>query len=69
MRILGLLLFGGAILFVDVFWLLWFRDMGYRKGYEDGREDAENWGKEIDLAADEARKQIWREEARKGMWL
>jgi hypothetical protein len=44
-------------------------DYYYREGYSHGREDAENWGKEIDIQADEARKQIWREEARKGMWL
>ena len=52
-----------------------FRDIGYESGYEkgheqgynDGRKEADNWWISAEWEVDEARKQIWREEPKKGM--
>jgi hypothetical protein len=45
------------------------RDIVYAQGYAHGRRDEQDWWSDLENATDEARKQIWREEARKGMWL
>jgi hypothetical protein len=44
-----------------------FRDLGYKSGVKDGyakgRLDADNWWIGAESEADQARRQIWREEA------
>lgn len=47
-----------------------FRDIGYEQGREQGRKEAyaeqDNWWFTAEEQVDEARKQIWREEPKKG---
>ncbi|HEY1800056.1 MAG TPA: hypothetical protein VGG46_03895 [Terriglobales bacterium] len=69
MTILGYIFFWILVLICEVFWLCWFRDLGYKAGYEAGRREADDWWTEAEDAVDETRKQVWREEAKKGMWL
>ena len=36
--------------------------IGYRKGYRQGRQDADKWWTDKDRQVDEERQKIWREE-------
>lgn len=66
-----MLLGGIASLSLVALLVIGFRDLGYKSGmkdghtagYDQGRKDADNWWLGVESQADQARQQIWREEA------
>lgn len=69
------LIFGAIVLIVNVVELLWFRDLGYKKGtldgYEEGRKDGYKSGWDAsgkyEVEAENARRQSRVEFWRKGL--
>jgi hypothetical protein len=59
----------GAVVIVEILCCLAFRDLGWKRGYREGQDDAFKWLLEFETQVDQARQQIWREEEKKGEWL
>jgi hypothetical protein len=66
---MNLLFIACAVVIVEILCCLAFRDLGYKRGYREGQDDAFKWLLEFETQVDQARQQIWREEETKGEWL
>ena len=74
MTLAGYIFFAIAALIWEVFWVLWFRDLGYKAGVKDGfkaghDEAVKTWWETAEKEVDEVRQEIWRETPKKGTWL